>query len=283
MNAQSRRKIEMGTRALEFSRAHPDADAGYAVAAAKLEQLVARANDAATAQRSGIVDVRAASARKGQLRRTMLAVHIAHLAEVGREAAREDHELGKVFRFKPQASTFLAFRTAARTMATEAENNRETLIKHGLAASVLEEFVVLLDQFDAAVTLGNTGRTAMRARSALRSASGASNVNGRMGVAAGGFAVVTGMWVSPIPGLVTALRAGDGRVPAKVWPCERRIHCTMVSVIPERFRGGRGDRRRSSGSPDWRPGTADRSATHRSARPRNRCATRTASSGWRPA
>jgi hypothetical protein len=63
MNAVSRRKIEMGMRALEFSRAHPDADAGYAVAAAKLEQLVARAAEAATAQRDGIVDVRAASAR----------------------------------------------------------------------------------------------------------------------------------------------------------------------------------------------------------------------------
>jgi hypothetical protein len=160
MNAQSRRKIEMGTRALEFSRAHPDADAGYAMAAAKLEQLVARANEAAAAQRSGIVDVRAASARKAELRRTMLAVHIAHLAQVGREAAREDHELGKTFRFRPQAGTYLAFRTAARDMAAEAETHREVLIRHGLAASVLDEFVQRLDQFDAAVALGHTGRTA---------------------------------------------------------------------------------------------------------------------------
>jgi hypothetical protein len=160
MNAESRRKIEMGTRALEFSRAHPDADAGYTMAAAKLEQLVARANEAAAAQRSGIVDVRAASARKAELRRTMLAVHIAHLAQVGREAAREAHELGKTFRFKPQVGTYLAFRTAARAMAVEAENHREILIRHGLAASVLEEFVQRLDQFDAAVALGTTGRTA---------------------------------------------------------------------------------------------------------------------------
>ena len=148
----------MGTRALEFGRAHPDADAGYAMAAAKLEQLVARAGEAAAAQRSGIVDVRAASARKAELRRTMLAVHIAHLAQVGREAAREDHELGKTFRFKPQAGTYLAFRTAARNMAVEAETHRELLIRHGLAASVLEEFVQRVDEFDAVVALGHTGR-----------------------------------------------------------------------------------------------------------------------------
>ena len=100
----------------------------------------------------------AAVARKAELRRTMLAVHIAHLAQVGREAAREDHELGRTFRFKPQAGTYLAFRTAARAMAVEAETHREILIRHGLAASVLEEFVQRLDQFDAAVALGHTGR-----------------------------------------------------------------------------------------------------------------------------
>ena len=51
MNARSRRKIEMGTRALEFSRAHPDVDPGYAAATAKLEQLAARAVEATTRQR----------------------------------------------------------------------------------------------------------------------------------------------------------------------------------------------------------------------------------------
>ena len=89
-----------------------------------------------------------------------MAVPIAHLAEVGRAAAREEHELGKTFRFKPGASTFLAFRTAARGMASSAETHRETLAKYGLAPSVLDEFVQMLDQFDAAVALGIEGKTA---------------------------------------------------------------------------------------------------------------------------
>jgi len=75
-------------------------------------------------------------------------------------AAREEHELGKTFRFKPGASTFLAFRTAARGMASAAQTQRELLAKHGLAQSVLDQFVQLLDQFDAAVALGNDGRMA---------------------------------------------------------------------------------------------------------------------------
>jgi hypothetical protein len=160
MNAVSRRKIEMGSRALEFSRAHPDTDAGYQAAAARLEQLVARATTIAAAQRDGLIDTRAASARKQELRRQMLSEPIAHLAQVGRAAARDEHELGKTFAFKPSASTYLAFRTAARGMAEAAQTHKEVLIKHGLAESVLTEFVVLLDEFDAALKLGIDGRTA---------------------------------------------------------------------------------------------------------------------------
>jgi hypothetical protein len=127
---------------------------------ARLEQLVQRANETAAAQRDGLIHVRAASARKKALRREMLEVPIPHLAEVGRAAARDEHELGKTFLFKPGASTFLAFRTAARGMASAAETHKEVLLKHGLSQSVLDEFVQKLDEFDAAVVLGNEGRTA---------------------------------------------------------------------------------------------------------------------------
>ena len=158
----------MGARALEFSRAHPDADPGYAAATAKLEQLVARASEAVTLQRSGIVDARAASARRRELRR-MLSVHIAHLAQVGQEASVENHELAKTFRFKPAAQSILAFRSAAGTMAREAEAHRETLVKYGLSAPVLEELGQLLAEFDAAVALGNSGRaTHLRATEELK-------------------------------------------------------------------------------------------------------------------
>ena len=160
MNAQSRRRIEMGTRALEFSRAHPDSEPGTTSVVARLEQLIARANETAAAQRNGLIQVRAASARKEELRRAMLAVPIAHLAEVGRAAAREEHELGKTFRFRPGASTFLAFRTAARGMASAAQEHREVLVKYGLSQSVLDQLVQQLDQFDAAVALGMAGRGA---------------------------------------------------------------------------------------------------------------------------
>jgi hypothetical protein len=160
MNSESRRKIEMGTRALEFNRAHPDTEPGSATAAARLEQLLARAKETAAVQRDGLVHVHAAATRKRELRRWMREVPIPHLAEVGRAAAREEHELGKTFSFRPGASTYFAFRTAARSMVGSAQEHRELLVKYGLSQSVLDQFVQALDQLDAAVGLGNDGRTA---------------------------------------------------------------------------------------------------------------------------
>jgi hypothetical protein len=159
MNAQSGKRIEMAARVLKFNTDHPDTDAGYALTAAKLEQLLKQAEGAAAAQREGLVAVRAASARKEALRRAILAVPIAHLAAVGRAAAREEHELGSAFRFKPGRKTFLAFRTSARTMLAAGQTHREVLVKHGLSESVLEQFGRMLDEFDAAVALGIEGRT----------------------------------------------------------------------------------------------------------------------------
>ena len=116
----------------------------------------------AATQREGVIDVHAAAAQKRTIRRAMIAGPITHLAEVGRFAAREDHELAKSFIFKPSADSYHAFRTAAGTMAAAAQTHKELLMKHGLSESVLNLFVQLLDQFDSAVRLGTTGRASHR-------------------------------------------------------------------------------------------------------------------------
>jgi hypothetical protein len=160
MDARSRRHIQMGTSVRDYGRARPDSDAGYNVSLTQLEQLVTRAQQAATAQREAQVDTRTSAAQKKDLRRAMLAGPIAHLAQVGRIAAKENPELGKSFRARPGVGTYLVFQTTARTMQAAAESNKEVLAKYGLSESVLAQFGQLLDQFDAAVTLGSNGRTA---------------------------------------------------------------------------------------------------------------------------
>jgi hypothetical protein len=159
MKAVTRRVWDMCVRVLSWTSAHPDDEAGITVLIAQLQALVARIAGVVAEQRSGLVDSRAASARKIELQRTVLSVHVAHLAEIGGLASREQHELAKTFLFKPNAETYAAFQSAARTMFAEAQTHKEVLVKYGLSGSVLEEFGKLLDEFDAAVKLGHEGRT----------------------------------------------------------------------------------------------------------------------------
>jgi hypothetical protein len=160
MTAKTRRKLEMGRRALDFSRAHPEASPGYGAALARLQEHLARADLLATQQRDGIIQVRTASARKRDLRRGMKRTHLAHLARVAQVAAREAPDVAQKFVLRREAKPYLAFRTAARGMAAEAQARKELLVRHGLSDTVLESLTRALDQFDQAVEQGAEGRQA---------------------------------------------------------------------------------------------------------------------------
>jgi hypothetical protein len=150
----------MCVRVLSWITAHPDSEPGFVVLVTQLQALVARMAAVIGEQRDGRVDSRAASARKQTLRREALAGPIAHLAQIGRMAAREEHELASIFVFKPTADTLLAFQSAARSMFAAAQEHEAVLVKHGLSASVLAQFGQMLAEFDATVTQGADGRTA---------------------------------------------------------------------------------------------------------------------------
>jgi len=147
----------MCTSVLKWTGVHPDDEPGIVVLVTRLQALAARIAEVVAIQRSGIVDSRAASARRVAIKERVSS-HIAHLAEIGGLASVELHELGKAFRLKPAADTYAAFRSAAGGMFAEAQTHKEVLVKYGLSASVLEEFGKLLEEFDAAVSLGKEGR-----------------------------------------------------------------------------------------------------------------------------
>lgn len=160
MNQMYGRKYDMGTRALKVHNALPDTDPGNSAAAEKLATITERFRIVAAMQRNGLVDVHAAAEEKERLRHVMKSGPLAHLSQVGRAAAVDDHELRSSLRLQPEAGTLLAFQRAATTIADAAVARKDVLVKHGLAVPVLEELIQLLQQFDAAVELGKAGRTA---------------------------------------------------------------------------------------------------------------------------
>jgi hypothetical protein len=160
MDAKTRRTLEMATRALNFSRAHPDQSPGYVAALSRLEASLTRAEQLVIQQRDGFSEVRAATAQKRELRRRIRRTQLLHLSRVAEAAGEERPELAQKFVLAPEATPYLAFRAAARGIAIEAQNEKELLVKHGLLEPVLESLTQALEQFDRAVERGTDGRRA---------------------------------------------------------------------------------------------------------------------------
>jgi hypothetical protein len=159
MDGQCRREFERGRRVVHVSDAQPDTDPGGARSAAKVKAIVTEMEQVDGAQRAGLIDVHAAALEKAKLVAEILAGPIAHLHEVGKLAAREDHELGSTFRVKPSGDSYVAVRTAAGNMRAEAEAHKDVLLRNGLSEAVLVLLGEQLEKFDAAVALGVSGRT----------------------------------------------------------------------------------------------------------------------------
>jgi hypothetical protein len=166
MKARTRRRIVMATTALQFSRAHPHQSPGYLAALARLADRLDRAGVLATQQRDGVLERRAASARKREIRQTVSRAHLKHVATVAAMARPELAEPPQKYVLDPEANSYLAFRTAARSIQAEAESRKEILVKHGLVESVLDDLGQALDQFDAALEQGAEGRRTHVAASA---------------------------------------------------------------------------------------------------------------------
>ena len=88
------------------------------------------------------------------MRRTQLV----HLARVAESAVSEVPEVAQKFVLIREAIPYLAFRTAARGMSAEAQNQKELLVRHGLLESVLQNLAQSLDQFDQVVEQGSSAR-----------------------------------------------------------------------------------------------------------------------------
>jgi hypothetical protein len=148
----------MAARALEFCQAHADTSDGYTAAVAELTELLARSRQLADLHRQGVAEVRAATERKRDLRRSIRQGQLVHVARAAQRAAKEMPELAPKFALARQPVPYLTFRSLVRTVVAEAEGRRELLVKHGLVDRVLQSLSAGLDQFDQAVAQGAEGR-----------------------------------------------------------------------------------------------------------------------------
>lgn len=159
MNADVRRKLVMGARVREFSRAHPSEDPSHATLLARLEDRLTRADALATQQRAGLIAVRAATIRKEDLRRAMHFQLLRHLVRVGEAASREEPGLLGKFRLRGNNATNKAFIVSAKAMLADGVANKELFVGLGLSAAMLDDLGKAIAQFDGVIQSGSIART----------------------------------------------------------------------------------------------------------------------------
>jgi hypothetical protein len=148
MLAKTRRRIEMGGRALAFSVAHPDPSPGYAVAVAELGRLITRGKELMEVQVSGINELTGATRVRSELRSTMRRTQMPHVARVAVLAAKDEAGLEEVFRMVREDSPYTVFLSNARHFAVEAERRRAMLTAHGLTDTVLDGLRDAVEKFE---------------------------------------------------------------------------------------------------------------------------------------
>lgn len=160
METNIRRRLEMGRKALTFSRATPDSDAGYTAAVAGLEQELARADALATEQRDATVAEQVATEERRRLRDHIRQLLLRHVATVAVAAAREAPDLAKHIRVPVGNDSYEAFRIAAGSVAAAAQARVDLLVRHGLSPLLLTDLVESLAKFDEATQRRNESRLA---------------------------------------------------------------------------------------------------------------------------
>jgi hypothetical protein len=160
MDANTRRIIEMGRRALAFAEAHPEQTPANLPALSQLKELLTRADMLIIQQRDGISEVRAATIEKREIRRRIRRTHLPHLSRVAEAAGTERPELAQKFQLPSEGMPYLAFRSAVQGILTEAKNEKELLVRFGMVEPAPDSLGEALAQFDRAAERGVSGRRA---------------------------------------------------------------------------------------------------------------------------
>jgi len=160
MNAPIRRRLEMAARVRDFLRAHQMDGVGQGLGLAKLEQLLERAENLATQQRTGVAEARAATKQRQELRRALQPRILGYLSVVGAVAGQQNAELAEQFRMPPANASHQALLTMSRAILEQATAQKELLVKLGMSEQVLEELSTALGQYEQSLEATSAGRRA---------------------------------------------------------------------------------------------------------------------------
>jgi hypothetical protein len=150
----------MAARARDFLRAHQLEGVDQNLAVAKLEELLERAENLATQQRTGVAAERAATKQRQAVRRVLQPKILGYLSVVGAVAATHNHDLAEQFRMPPADATHQGLLTMSRAILERATAEKELLVKLGMSEQVLDELATALGEYEQTLEATSAGRRA---------------------------------------------------------------------------------------------------------------------------
>jgi hypothetical protein len=158
MNTAVRRKLDMAARVREFVRAHAATEPGYTPVVTRLDELLTRAEAILGRQRQGSVAAHGAIAQRGELRRTIHAQLVHYLVAVGSVAAKGQADLAARFKLPRTNGNNKAYATAVKAILAAGEEQRDLLVKAGLAPTLFDELGRMVTDFESATEAAHTAR-----------------------------------------------------------------------------------------------------------------------------
>ncbi len=158
MNALLRRRLEMAARVRDFLRAHQMDGVGQGLGLAKLEELLERAENLATQQRTGVAVVRSATKQRQEIRSALQPKILGYLSVVGAVAVTQNAELAEQFRMPPPNATHQALLTMSRAILEKATAQKQLLVSLGMSEQVLDELATALGEYEQTLEATSAGR-----------------------------------------------------------------------------------------------------------------------------
>ncbi len=151
MNRLVSRRKQMGEGVCLFSDTHPSADPNTAGIVTQLKGAIARIIELGRLQKGGFLSLRASTARRTGLRRTIRNNLLRHLVTVADLAARAKPGLLGLFEVPGHNLSHARFENDARKMLEQGRAERDLLVQHGLSATLLDDLAAALDEFNLSV------------------------------------------------------------------------------------------------------------------------------------
>src|SRR6185503_4448117 len=148
----------MAARVRDFLRAKQMDGVGEGLGLARLEELLERAENLATQQRTGVAAVRSATKQRKEIRRVLQPKILGYLSVVGAVAATRNAELAEQFRMPASNATNQALLTKSRAILEKATAQKDLLMSLGMTEHVLEELATAVGEYEQTLEATSAGR-----------------------------------------------------------------------------------------------------------------------------